>query len=107
LLAEKNDAHGVALVSARIIHVLRDIGKLTGEIREFTASTIINVTNSAVILNSPPFSDLQAGLLEVCSRHPEARGDILGLINRLDEKYAAPAPAASPMREIEGTVNAA
>src|ERR1019366_8107825 len=98
LLAEKNDASGVSLVSSRLIHVLRDIGKLTGEIRDFTTSTIVNVTQNAVILSSPPFNDLQAVLLEVCARHPAARPDILALLRRLDGKYAPPkALAASPM----------
>lgn len=101
-LAEKNDASGVSLVASRLIHVLRDVGKLTGEIREFATSTVINVTQNAVILNSPPFSDLQTGLLEVCSRHPEARADILGLLRGLDEKYSQKPQPASPMREIEG-----
>jgi hypothetical protein len=41
-------------------------------------------------MNSQPFVELQAGLLEVCQKHPDARGDIVDLFRRLDAKHAAP-----------------
>lgn len=107
-VAKNDDADGVAKISARITHVLRDIAKITGELTTFTNNTIVNVTNNSVILNSAPVADIQAGLLEVCARHPDARADILELFRRLDEKYASAKPLPSlPMREIHEVGHAA
>lgn len=102
-VAKNDDADGVAKISARITHVLRDIAKITGELTTFTNSTVINVQNNTTILNSAPFTDLQAGLLRVCAAHPDARADIVALFHELDTKYSQSpkAIAATPMREIE------
>jgi hypothetical protein len=89
-LAAKNDHVGVATISAQLTSVLDKIARITGQISTIASSTIINVTHNTAILNSPPFADLQAGLLQVCAAHPEARADIVTLFKRLDDKYAAP-----------------
>jgi hypothetical protein len=107
-LAKTNDHSGVATIAARITHVLRDIAKITGDISTFTNSTIINVSANTTILNSAPFADLQAGLVRVCAKHPEARADIVALLGDLDGKYATPKAIPAPtMREIEGVAGAA
>jgi hypothetical protein len=101
--AAEGDHYAVSLLSGRATEVLREIGKLTGQIGAFANNTVINVQNNVNILNSPPFSDLQAGLLRVCAAHPEARADVLALFHDLDRKYnAPPAPMidARPMREV-------
>jgi hypothetical protein len=78
------------------------MGKITGEISGLaSASFTINNNNSVHILNSQPFIDLQAGLLEVCQRHPEARGEIVDLFRRLDAKHAAASSAPDNMKLIE------
>ncbi|WP_294532601.1 hypothetical protein [uncultured Rhodoblastus sp.] len=105
-LAAKNDAAGVAMLAGRLTDVLGAIGKITGQISTFANSTIINVQNNVQILNSPPFADLQAGLLRVCVAHPEARRDIIALFRDLDGKYGAappghvPAALAAPSRGV-------
>lgn len=101
-VAKNDDADGVAKISARITHVLRDIAKITGELSTFTNSTVINVQANTTILNSAPFADLQTGLLRVCAAHPDARGDIVALFHELDARYSqAPKTlAAPPMREV-------
>lgn len=101
--AAEGDHCAVSMLSSRATEVLREIGKLTGQISNFANSTVINVQNNTTILNSPPFADLQAGLLRVCSAHPDARSDIVALFHDLDRKYnAAPVPMiqAPPMREV-------
>jgi hypothetical protein len=75
--------------------VLGAIGKATGQITTLANSTIINVQNNVQILNSPPFADLQSGLLRVCVAHPDARKDIIALFKDLDAKYGA-TPATVP-----------
>lgn len=105
-LAEKDDHVGVVAIAQRLTDVLRDIGKVTGQINTLASSTVINVQNNVQILNSPPFADLQAGLLRICANHPEAQRDIVALFHDLDRKYAGQ-PAQPPMLELKGAVNAA
>jgi len=97
-LAEKGDHASASAVSARLVEVLKEIGRLTGQISTIAAATTINVQNNYAVINSAPFADLQTGLLEVCARHPDARADIIDLIERLDAKYRAMPP--SPMKTI-------
>jgi hypothetical protein len=103
-LAEAKDHQGVALISQRLIDVLREFGKATGQINTLASSTVINVQNNVQILNSPPFADLQAGLLRICADHPDARRDIVALFHDLDHKYASAPPA--PMIEVREIANA-
>lgn len=95
--AAKGDANAIANLSGRVTDVLREIGRVTGQVSTIASQTIINVTAHTQIVNSAPFAELQAGLVRVCAAHPEARGDIIRLFRELETKYA-PAPA----RIIEG-----
>lgn len=98
-LAKEGNAYGVALLSGRVMEVLREIGKTTGEINSLAGSTVINVTNNHLtILNSAPFADLQTGLLKLCNRYPDVRSDIVALFKELDKKYTPVADA--PMPEV-------
>lgn len=92
--ARAGDTAAVTSLSTAILRVLRQLGTASGEIQA-AASSIININSTTNILASQPFLDLQAGLLDVARKHPEARDAILALINRLDQKYS-PAPAPGP-----------
>lgn len=81
-----------------MIELLRDYGRVTGQIQQF-AGTTINIQNNVQILNSAPFADLQAGLLQICAEHPETRGAIVALFHDLDEKYATPGRQLIEARE--------
>ncbi|MDI9846555.1 hypothetical protein QM467_00625 [Rhodoblastus sp. 17X3] len=103
-LAAKDDLAGVVAISARLTDVLKEIGRVTGQVSTIASSTIVNVQNNFAILNSQPFSELQAGLIQVCAAHPEARADIVALFKRLDEKYnAAPMINGAPPKLMEAT----
>lgn len=102
-LAAANDHVGVATISAQLTSVLDKIARITGQISSVANSTVINVQNNVQILNSPPFADLQSGLLRVCATHPEARGEIVALFRDLDAKYGA----APPVKTIEAVREAA
>jgi hypothetical protein len=91
-LAAKDDHAGVAMIANQLTGVLKEIARVTGQVTSIANSTVINVQNNVHILNSAPFADLQAGLLQVCAAHPGARADIVALFKRLDERYAAPPP---------------
>lgn len=99
-LASANDHAGVATTARALRAVLKDMAKITGELTDLTRSTIVNVQNNSVILSSPPFADLQAGLLQVCAAHPEARADIVALFNALDQKYTKQAAKLIEAKEV-------
>ncbi len=97
---EANSAQGVATVAGRLVEVLRELGKISGEIQRNTApSTVIN--NNIGISAAPAFPDLMRGLLHISRAHPEARADIIALVDRLN---GAPAPAPRPVPLIEHEV---
>jgi hypothetical protein len=96
--SDEKDVSGTAQAARPLIDVLRELGRLSGEISAFSAATINSVTtnnivNHTQIVNSQTFIELQSGLLEVCQAHPEARRNIIALFQRLDEQHAeAPDP---------------
>jgi hypothetical protein len=63
------------------------MGGITGEVSRIAGVTM-NVTNNVQILQSQPFLALQAGLLQVCANHPEARAEIISLFRSLDDQHA-------------------
>jgi hypothetical protein len=80
--AEAADNVGVALTASRLLESLRELGKLTGELRQVSGISIQN--NSINLFASPDFTRLAEGLLEVCRSHPGAKADILALLRRLE-----------------------
>ncbi len=98
--AEGND-QAVATLAQRALHVLKEIGRATGQINTLASSTIINIQNNTAILNSPPFADLQSGLMQICARHPDVRSDIIALMRDLDARYAAQPKAIEALPVLE------
>jgi hypothetical protein len=87
--AEASDRAGVANVAGRLLESLRELGRLTGELREVSGITVNhNVLN---LFASPEFTALQEGLLRLGRAHPEARADIIALLRSLDAEAEAPA----------------
>ena len=94
--AEAQSAFTLAALSGRLVEVLKEIGKLTGEIERLNPG--VNVTTNIAIMSDPRMVELQSGLLAVARTHPQARGDIVALLRRLDN----PQPAhAAPLIECE------
>ncbi len=95
--AEANSASGVATIAGRLLDVLTALGKLSGEIQATAApSTVIN--NTIGISAAPAFPDLMQGLLHISRAHPEARADIIALVDRLN---GSPEPMPRPVAAIE------
>jgi transposase-like protein len=80
--AEAGDRPGVANVAGRLLESLRELGKLTGELRQLSGVTVHNTLN---LVTSPQFLALQDGLLRVARAHPEAKADIVAVLRGLDE----------------------
>jgi hypothetical protein len=100
--AEASDRNGVAAIAPRLLDSLRELGRLTGELRSMAGLTITN--NILSISSDPSYPELEAGLLRLIERHPAARADVLELLATL-EASSTPAPSngasAFPMIEAE------
>jgi hypothetical protein len=97
--AEAGDRLGVVNVSGRLLESLREIGRLTGELRQLSGVTINN--NTLNIVSSAEFLALQEGLLTISRRHPEAKADIVSLLRGLEAGPEAPKPNGAPLIEAE------
>jgi len=86
-----------ALIAGRLHENFTLTGKLTGELVKLGhPGTTVNVN----LFADPRFLELQAALVRVLARHPEARADVLRAFKELDQR-AAPSPAlAAPAPEI-------
>ena len=106
--AEAGDRPGVANVAGRLLESLRELGRLTGELRQILSS--MSITNNTLnLIASPAFLALQEGLLLIARTHPTAKGDIVVLLRGLDAKTETLKPnGVDYPRMIEGeAVNAA
>jgi hypothetical protein len=96
--AEANSAFTLATLSGRLMEVLKEIGKLTGEIERLNPG--VSVTTN-IVMSDPRMIALQAGLLTIARQHPAARADIVALLRGLDRDAHALQPTAPPMIECE------
>ena len=85
--SEENAYQQTTVLAGRLLEVLREIGKLTGEIQRYTAN-VTNTTNIA-IFNSPDFAMLQSGLIEALADFPDARAAVVRRLRDM-ERQAAP-----------------
>jgi hypothetical protein len=98
LAASCNDKNGTAVLAGRLTEVLREIGRLTGEI--LRAPAVQNVTNTVNFINSPVFVDLQTMLIKRLARHPDAMAAVVEGLRELEARSAR--PIAGPVIEHEG-----
>jgi hypothetical protein len=93
--AEAGDRHGVVTLAGQLMAALRELGRVTGELRELSGVTIShNIIN---LFASAEFTRLQEGLLKVARAHPGARSDIVALLRSL----------AAPSEGLAGGISAA
>ena len=80
--AEAGDRQAMVGVAGQLIQALRELGRVTGELRELSGVTINqNVLNPFA---SPEFARLQEGLLKVARAPGWARAHIIALLRGLD-----------------------
>jgi hypothetical protein len=96
---EAGDRQSVAALSGRIIEVLRELGRASGELVKAGGITINN--NTALIL-SPAFNRLEAELLHVLAKHPAARADVIKAFRAIEA-----GAVTTPARMIEARPDAA
>ena len=91
--AEAGDRNGVASIASKLLDSLKEVGKLTGELRALSGISITN--NTVNFIGSPEFGALSEGLLSLARRHPEAKADIIALLRGLDAEVP-PKPNGRP-----------
>ena len=103
LAASVNDKNGTAVLAGRLTEVLREIGKITGELMRSPA--VQNITNTVNFINSPIFTDLQTMLIRRLAGHPDAMAAVVEGLRELESR-SAPRPAA-PLIEHQEAAHAA
>ena len=98
--AQRDKPYEVERVAGRVLDVLKEIGRLTGEVQAYAASQTLNITNNFSFANAPEFVQLQTGLLSICAAHPSARADIIALLHSLDGE-PAPEPKLIEAKALE------
>jgi hypothetical protein len=89
--AEAGDNSGVSNIAGRLLESLRELGRVTGELREVSGVSITH--NTLNVVGSPEFAALSKGLVAIARAHPAARADIVALLRGLDAPLA---PASKP-----------
>jgi hypothetical protein len=102
--AELNKSYAVERVAGRLIDTLKEIGSITGEVAKLSG-TVFNIQNNVQILNSPPFLEMQTGLLELCAKHPGARADIIELCHAIERRYPDDQDGSTGTKLIEHRAN--
>jgi hypothetical protein len=83
LAASVNDRNATATLAGRLTEVLREIGRITGELGSMAANNI--TINNTTVLNSPVFATLQANLLTALAPYPEARQAVIAALRQMDQ----------------------
>jgi len=83
LAASVNDKNATAILAGRLTEVLREIGRITGEMGSMAANNI--TINNVSIMNSPVFANLQANLLHALAPFPDARAAVVLALRQMDE----------------------
>jgi hypothetical protein len=81
--AEEGDTRGIVDTAGSLLDILRELGKLSGELRHVTG--IVNLNTQINVTASPQFLRLSDGLLRIARAHPQAKPDIVALLRGLDE----------------------
>lgn len=80
---EEGDRQGFSSVAGRLNDILRDMGKLTGELQRMSSVTIGN----AVFVNSPAFTALNQMLLARLAKHPDALAQVVAGLQELEQRH--------------------
>jgi hypothetical protein len=100
--AEGGDRKGVIDTAGPMLDALREVAKMTGELRVLAGLTVNNSTINFVA--SPQFLALTQGLLQISREFPAAKPAIVGLLRRLDEPAGGlPAVATTDVGRGNGT----
>jgi hypothetical protein len=77
-----NDGHRTAVLAGRAVEVLREIGRLTGELSKISTLNVTN--NTAILIGSPMFVRLEEMLLTRLRAYPEALASVVDGLRELE-----------------------
>ncbi|MCW2285692.1 hypothetical protein M2323_001986 [Rhodoblastus acidophilus] len=92
---DAGDRSGQGVIAGRLLEVLREIGKLTGEIRQLAPGGV-SVTNNIAVLSNPAVAELQAVIIRELAPFPEARAAVITGLRQFEGR-------AAPMIEAKKT----
>jgi hypothetical protein len=84
LQAGVNDGNRVAVLAGRSVEVLKEIGRITGELSNLASLTITNNNSTVVNMNAPIFVQLQSMLINKLAPYPEAMQLVIEGLNELE-----------------------
>lgn len=100
--ASINDRSATAALAGRGVDVLKEIGRLTGEL--LNAAPITNITNNNLFMQSPVFNRLEQMLLERLAPFPDALQSVMGGLEALEREQDG---HGRPMMTLEASHAAA
>jgi hypothetical protein len=82
LAGSVNDSNRVATLAGRATEVLREIGRVTGELSSIGSLTVHN--SATVFVNSPAYAKLETMLLDKLRDHPAALREVVAGLRELE-----------------------
>ncbi len=86
---DAGDRSGQSMIAGRLMEVLREVGKLTGEIRQLAPGGV-TINNNLAIMNSPAIAEMQAAIIRALAPYPEARAAVVAALRRHEGVTAPP-----------------
>jgi hypothetical protein len=88
--SQVDDFHGLANIAGRRLNLIDRLGALTGELRRLGGIVVNNnVSNVVALMQHPSFFKFEAGLIDIATRHPEVKSDIVALVRSLRDEAEA------------------
>jgi hypothetical protein len=85
LASSVNDGNRVAVLAGRATEVLREIGRVTGELSAIGSLTVNNINNSIAFVNSPQFARLESMLIDRLRDYPQALSAVVAGLRELED----------------------
>jgi hypothetical protein len=101
LAAEHGDIAATNNTSRALLEVLREIGRLTGELLASTPVTNITNNNLTILTQSAAFAALQGMLVQTLSPFPEALAAVVAGLQQLDAQAGNPPRPGGPLIELQ------
>lgn len=95
--SDANDHNATAIIAARLLQTLNDLGRTSGELMALVGGTTINLDMRTQIMTSPIVAEIEAGLVRTLAPYPEARAAVISMLQAIDRRDAAPT-----MKTIDG-----
>ena len=86
-------AYDMGIIAQRLLNVLGEIGRLTGELKQQAAISITNVNGAqqTLIMSNPEVVRLQQTIIKALRPHPAARRDVIEALHAYEGGGSVPA----------------